>query len=339
MASIESSVNEARIGGIRCLLACLFAFLPAHGVFAAGTAAGTIIENAAVVEFVRGGVNDSATSNTVTLIVSERLDVLVTPQPGQVPVPAGALNQVLLFTITNSGNASEVILLAMNSVVGGDDFDPSPVLPDSIYFDSDGSGDFNTGDIAYTPGVNDPLLAPDQFIDVFLLNDIPAGLANGDVGRSELTATAATGSGSPGDIFAGQGDGGTDAVVGTSGATATELSEYVVQDVEISVLKAQSVLDPNGGSEPVATATITYTIDVEVTNIGTATASYIADPIPTWATYVPGSITLNGAAISDATDGDAGEYDTSGVPTVVVRLGDLTLADGVQTLVFQVTID
>ena len=76
-----------------------------------------------------------------------------------------------------------------------------------------------------------------------------------------------------------------------------------------------------------------------MTNSGTATASVVTDPIPAFTTFVPGSITLNAAAISDAADADAGEYDTSGAATVVVRLGDLTQTDGVQTVVFQVTID
>ncbi len=70
-----------------------------------------------------------------------------------------------------------------------------------------------------------------------------------------------------------------------------------------------------------------------------ATASVISDPIPTFSTYAPGSIKLNAAALSDAIYADAGEFDTSGAPTIVVRLGDLTQADGIQTIVFQVTID
>jgi hypothetical protein len=43
--------------------------------------------------------------------------------------------------------------------------------------------------------------------------------------------------------------------------------------------------------------------------------------------------------MSDATDTDDGELDTTGAPTVVVRLGDLTQADGQQTVTFSVTID
>jgi hypothetical protein len=48
---------------------------------------------------------------------------------------------------------------------------------------------------------------------------------------------------------------------------------------------------------------------------------------------------LNAVSLTDATDADAGELDTSVTPTVVVRLGDLVQTDGIQTVEFQVTID
>jgi uncharacterized repeat protein (TIGR01451 family) len=112
-----------------------------------------------------------------------------------------------------------------------------------------------------------------------------------------------------------------------------------VSDVLISFVKSQLVLDPNGGSEPIPGASITYTVTVEVQSAGVATASVFNDAIPTFTTFVPASITLNGAPITEVVDGDAGELDTSAAPTVVVRLGDLTQVDGIQTVVFQVTID
>jgi uncharacterized repeat protein (TIGR01451 family) len=124
-----------------------------------------------------------------------------------------------------------------------------------------------------------------------------------------------------------------------TGGEALDTGEYLVSDVQVDVVKSQLVSDPFGGSEPVPGATLTYTIIVDVTSAGSATASVIRDAIPTFSTYVPDSITLNGGAISDATDGDAGEFDISGVPTVVVRLGDLTQAGGAQTIAFQVLID
>ena len=98
-------------------------------------------------------------------------------------------------------------------------------------------------------------------------------------------------------------------------------------------------IDPFGGTEPVPGATITYTMTVEVLGPGTATASVLADPIPEFTSFVPGSITLNGNPLTDVADADAGEFDTSSMPTVVVQLGDLVAADGAQTIVFQVTID
>ena len=164
-------------------------------------------------------------------------------------------------------------------------------------------------------------------------------MANGQIGRSQLTATALTGSGDPGDVYPGLGDGNTDAVIGTSGATDNDTGEYVVLDVVVDIRKSQLVTDPSGGNEPVTGATLTYTIVVEVMNAGTAAGGTVRDLIPTYCTYVPNSITLNGAALTDAIDLDAGEYDTSGAPAVAVRLGDLTQADGAQTIVFQVTID
>ena len=324
---------------LRCVLVLCVVCVPFSRVHAAGTAVGTLIENAATVDFIQDGSQQQVVSNTASFVVAERIDVVVTLQSGQVAVAPGDVDQALLFTVTNTGNGSETLQLAMNSVIAGDDFDPVPAAPDAIFFDTNASGDFDVGDTAYVPGNNDPLLGPDESVNVLVLNNIPGNVANGNTGRSELVATAATGSGAPGTVYAGQGDGGVDAVVGATGAAAAVFGEYLVDDVAISFVKAQAVNDPNGGTEPIVGATVTYTISIEVVNAGTASAATLRDAIPTWSSFVPGSITLNGTTISDATDGDAGEYDTSAAPTVVVRLGDLMQSDGVQTVGFQVTID
>lgn len=306
---------------------------------AAGTAVGTLIENTASVDYTQAGVPQTSTSNTVSFLVAERIDVVVTLRSGQVVVGPGDVDRALLFTVTNTGNGTETVELAINNIVGGDDFDPVAALPDAIFFDTDNSGDFSVGDVAYVPGVNAPNLAADQSVDVLLVNDIPGPVADGNLGRSELLATAATGSGVSGTVFAALGDAGVDAVLGVTGGAAAAAGEYRVDDVAINVVKSQAVSDPGGGTAPVVGATITYTIAVEVVSAGTATAATINDLVPTWSTFVPDSITLNGAAITDVTDGDAGELDLTGAPAVVVRLGDLTQADGAQSIVFQVTID
>ena len=303
-----------------------------------GTPAGTVIDNVAMVNFDLAGVNATQNSNTVSFSVLERLDVVVTLQSGQVPVAPNQADAALLFSVTNTGNGDDEFALAINSALAGDDFDPIPAVP-AIYFDTDISGDFSVGDIAYQPGVNDPQLVADGSVDVLLINNIPAALANGQIGRSELTATSTTGTGLPGETLAGLGDGGLDAVLGASGGQAAVFGEYLVADVNLNVVKSVVVSNPLGGTEPIVGATLTYTITVEVLNGGIATGSFISDPIPMFSTFVANSLSLNGGNLTDVTDLDAGELDTSAAPTVVVRLGDLTLADGIQAIVFQVTID
>lgn len=319
------------------LFGCLV-FIISATAGAVGTPVGTVIQNSATVEFDLAGTPVTLQSNIATITVVERIDVIVTRQSPQILVGQGDTGRAILFTLTNTGNGSEAFSLAIDSLLGGDDFNPVPAVP-SIYFDTDSSGDFNIGDVAYNPGVNDPVLAADASQDLFIVNDIPAAVVNGQIGLSQLTATALTGTGAPGTEFLGQGDGGVDAVVGTTGGEDTDVGEYLVSDVILSVVKAQLVSDPFGGTQPVPGATITYTVTIEVTSSGTATASVFSDLIPTYTSFVPDSLTLNAVPLSNDADGDAGEYDTVGSPRVVVRLGDLALADGIQTIVFQVTID
>lgn len=319
------------------IIACALTITSGTAV-AAGAPVGTVIENTATVNFDLAGTPTTVVTNTTTITVVERIDVVVTLQSPQILVAASDTNQALLFTVTNTGNGSESFSLVLDNAIAGDDFDPVAAVPE-IYFDTDGSGDLTPADVAYTPGLNDPVLAADAAIDIFLVNDIPAAVVNGNLGRSELTATSLTGSGAPGTVFASQGDGGVDAVVGSTGGSASEQGEYLVSDVQVSFVKSQLVADPFGGTDPVPGATITYSVVLDIVGTGTATASVFRDAIPIFSTYVPNSITLNGLSLTDAIDADAGELEIAVVPTVVVRLGDLSLASGTQTVVFQVTID
>ena len=131
---------------------------------AVGTAAGTVIENTAIVNYDLAGTSLTLQSNTTTIAVAERIDVSVTLQSPQTLVAPAETGRALLFTVTNTGNGTEPFQLAIDSAVTGDDFDPTPAVP-AIYFDTDGSGDFNAGDLAYTPGSNDPDLQADQSCD------------------------------------------------------------------------------------------------------------------------------------------------------------------------------
>ena len=127
--------------------------------------------------------------------------------------------------------------------------------------------------------------------------------------------------------------------IGTSGGEVAVFGEYLVGDIQISAVKSQSVLDPFGGSRPIPGAAITYQIVVTATGTGTALNAALRDAIPTDTAYVAGSLLLNGAALSDVADLDAGSFTATPAPAVSVALGDLTSAAGPQTINFRVTID
>ena len=312
--------------------------LATSSAYALGVPAGTVVDNTATVTYSVAGVPASIDTNAAMLIVAERIEVVVTRQSPQQSVRPGDTSRAILFRVTNTGNGSEAFDLTVDNNLAGSDFSPVPSLP-AVYFDTDASGDLSAGDVPYQPGVNDPVLAADGSIDILVVNDIPAGVADGELGLTALTATSQTGSGAPGSGFPGQGDDGSEAVLGLSGGVSSATGEYLVDDLTISFVKAQQLGDPQGGSEPVAGAVVTYSITVAVQSPGTATAVVVRDPIPQYTTYVPDSLRLNGNPLSDAADADSGEFDAAAPATVIVRLGDLSQADGPQSVQFSVTID
>lgn len=315
----------------------LCAWLAPLAAFALGTPAGTQIQNTAQVSYSVGGTDITVDSNPTTLAVAEILNVNVAVQTPTVSVAPGATQRVVVVRVTNTGNGVETFSLAGDSVLAGDDFDPIPAAP-FIYFDTDGSGDLSPADVAYSLGNNDPVLNADQFVTLLVVNNIPAALANGVQGRTQLTATALTGSGAPGTVFAGAGTSGVDAVVGTSGATQIGVGTYVVAGLQLNAVKAQSIVDQFGGARPVPGARINYQITITPSGAGTALNAVFTDAIPANTTYVAGTLQLNGAVVTDAADADAGEF-IAAPAQVRVTLGDLTTANGVQTIQFAVTIN
>ncbi|MGH8177562.1 MAG: hypothetical protein ACREV5_14995 [Steroidobacter sp.] len=306
------------------------------GADALGTPAGTNIQNAAQVTYTVSGVSTTSSSNTTSVVVVEILDAVVTIASATVGATPGATQQELVFTLTNTGNGTETFnLAALSAGVAGDNFDPVLSTP-AIYFDTDGSGDLSAPDIAYVAGSNDPVLAADAPVRVLVVNNIPAGLADGDRGRSELTARALTGTGAPGTVFT---NGGVDAVAGTTGGGDVLFGEYVIAGLQLTAVKSQTIIDQFGGARALPGARINYQVVVTASGSGTATAATFADPIPTSTTYVAGSLELNNAALTDSGDADAGEFATTPAPEVRVSLGDLSSASGPQTIEFAVTIN
>jgi len=312
--------------------------LQVHTALGSGTPANMNITNQATVIFTEGTVSFALNSNVTVTRVDEVINVSVVWQDSTyVAVSPGDTNQVLTFRLTNTGNGTDTYTLSGNSTIGGGQFNPSLV---GLYLDTNGSGVYDAGvDVQYVPTVNDPILTADASITVFVLNNIPGGVSGGDLGNCQLTATSNTGTGAPGTTFVNAGDGGTDAVAGTSGGSANDTGTYVVSTVAVSVVKAATIADPFGGTDPVTGAVITYSLVVTVTGSGTAEAVIITDAIPTDTTYNAGTLTLNSASLTDALDADAGDVGGTTPGEVTVQLGDLNAASPVQTITFDVTIN
>lgn len=321
--------------GVLAAMTAVSAALSAGPAGAAGTPAGTDITNLATATYeLPSGDETSVDSNVVTLKVDELLDVTVAwADPGDVVTAPGLTSQLLSFTVTNAGNGLEKFTLGTVANGGGDDFDPAVT---AIYLDANGNSAFDAGvDTAYSAGSNDPELDPDESISVFVLSTIPATAQDGHRGRVDLTAVAITGSGAPGTSFAGQGQGGGDAVVGATGAEGEDDGYYRVARADISFVKSATVADPYGGTTKGPGAVITYTLTATVNGTGSLANLRVSDAVPAGTTYQAGTITLEGAALTDASDGDAGSFTGAGI---AVGLGAVA-AGSTRTITFKVKID
>lgn len=309
---------------------------------AAGTAAGTNISNTASASFTDpGGVPRTQNSNTYVVQVDEILDATVqSNDAGNVTVVTPATGQALSFTVKNTGNGSEQYILSAQNNLPGDDFNPAST---QIWLD-DGDGVFEPGpggDTLLVSGSNDPVLAAEASVVVFVVSDIPSGLADGDIGKVRLVAESKTAQGNPGVeaagyTFAGAGTAGSDAVVGTTQAYASQDNGYVVQQATAAFVKSSSIADPFGGSTAVPGAIITYSLALSFSGSGSVTGAGITDAIPAGTTYEAGSLTLDSAALTDAADTDAGSY-TAGTG-IAVDLGTVT-APATRTVTFKVKIN
>ena len=302
---------------------------PAH---AGGVKAGTLIENTASATYDGGAGPVTIPSNTITVKVDELLDVTVTSRDSG-PVSAAPGSAVLTFELTNTGNGPEAYTLTANPAVAGNDFDTTV---NGIAVDTNSNGVYDPGvDQMLTGPATTAAIAADASLTVFVLVTIPGGVADGDQSDVSLLAEAVTGTGAPGTAFAGQGAGGGNAIVGSTGANATATGSLSVGITDVDLIKSATVRDPFGGTGIVPGATITYAIRAEVKGSGSVSDLVVTDAAPADTTYVAGSLKLDGATLTDAADADAGRFGTSGIS---VDLGTVSGGSS-RTVTFQVTID
>ncbi len=312
--------------------------LVGSSVQAAGTAAGTAIVTKAHLAYTSGmGTELALDSEPVQTVVAELLEVSVVWQDAApIPVAPGASLQLLTFALTNTGNGAESYVLALNHALAEDDFDPTA---GRVFLDTDGNGRFESAsDSEYILGTQTPELPADSRLLAFVLCAIPAGVTDGQTGRTRLEARSATGTGAPGTAFPRLGTADTDAVVGGGGGVGAGVGAYAVWDIAVKAFKTVSVVDPFGGDQAVPGAILTYEITVSIEGSGSVQEAVFSDPIPEYTAYRANTLKLDGRSLTDASDGDVGEVGVSSPDTVLVKLGELTPASAPVTISFEVGI-
>lgn len=300
---------------------------------AAGVAAGTVIQNSATATYSTGTATGSVSSNTVSVKVDQLLDVAVAGLNSS-PVTATSTAAVLTYSVTNTGNGTDSFNLVADSNVPGNAFNG---VIQGVYIDSNNNGLYDAGsDTLVASGAPTSAIAEDGSLKVFVVVALPAGASDAQASQVKLTATSAIGSGSPGTVFAGKGQGGSDAVVGSSHATQTALDSLIASLATVALSKTAAIVDQFAGTSPVPGATVTYSIVAHVTGSGTAEGVHVTDVIPANTTYQAGTLTLNGSGLSDAPDGDVGTASASGID---VALGNIAGGAADKTVTFKVKIN
>jgi len=323
------------------------AFALPQSAQAAGTVAGTTVTNTATVNFDVGSVPQTPVTGTATFVVDDKVNLTVTNNAGATVVP-GSTDQVLAFTLQNTGNKTHGYSLAA-SLGGG-------ITMNSvrIYRDVNGDGNLDVGDTLYTGGTNVGDLAPDATMRLLIVANTPAGATNGQISNYNLVATtlnAGTTTVTANDnsiaddkdtqqvVFA-DAAGPADALRdGRHSATGT----YTVSTATLNVAKTSTVIsDPfNGAVNPkrIPGAVVRYSIVVTNSGAANATNVVVRDAIPANTTYAASTITLNAVAQTDAGGDDSADMGATNAGEVTATIGALASGGGSATVTFDVTVN
>ncbi len=317
--------------------------------WAVGTAAGTVISNLATVKYMIGpGPPATATSNTVSFRVDEIIQPVLTWQDATpVAVNTPGSNAVLTFLLTNGGNGPEAFSLTRTNgpaPLPAGNYTPLNGSIGSIYLESGALPGFQASgpnaDPPYVPGSNDPVLAPNASITVYVVSNTPGVAPNlhGEVLLSAASLTVGAAGALPGTALPGLGQGGGFAVVGSSRAQAGATGSHITSGLGFVMIKTVlKVLDPRGTSVVMPGAEMTYQIVATLSGAGTATQLVLTDPLPPTTTYVPGSMVVDGVVQTDAADADLALF-VAATQTVSVALGNVA-APATVVIVFRATIN
>lgn len=254
------------------LIGAMTIMVPPHAL-AAGTASNTTISNQATVNYQVGGISQTAiNSNITTFVVDNKVNVTVA-QVGNATVIPGSTNQVLVYTITNTGNTAQRYALSATSNAG------ITMNNVRIYRDTNANGTFEAGtDTLFVDASTFGDIAADGVLRVLVVADTPTGATNGQTAVYNLIATTVNagtttvttqtvGADTPGavDVVFADAAGSATGDIARDGRHSTTAT-YTVNAATLTITKTSAVYsDPfNGTTNPKAIpgAIITYTLTV-----------------------------------------------------------------------------
>jgi uncharacterized repeat protein (TIGR01451 family) len=277
---------------------------------AAGTAAGTTIQNTATVNYQVGGVSQAAiNSNNAQFVVDNKVNLTVERLDGTaVTVTPGGTGFVTAYRLTNTGNKPQGFIFNGDSTgagnantstgtadpFGGTVTDSFEMLGTGTYVESTAGCSSSTGAPGYAAASdtarNVVSLAPDACVYVYIVaaaDTIANGASNGALSVVQLSAQArvattlaqlneTTGADTAGEdiVFA---DTGRDAIESVNSA-------YVVSSAALAVAKSSVVVyDPINTSnfKAIPGAIVEYTVKLTNSGSSNATGVVITDTLPT----------------------------------------------------------
>ncbi|WP_087545183.1 beta strand repeat-containing protein [Acinetobacter sp. WCHA29] len=266
------------------------AFLPsAH---AAAPSAGTNISNIASASYTdSNGSNKTVTSNVVTTTVLQVASFTLIADQTKT---ANANGQVSLsHTLTNTGNGTDTFNVA---VVNNDTRDNTQDAYDfsglNVYLDANKDGVPDS----QTPVTSVTLTAGQSVNLIVQATTASNNIFANDLGKLTVSATS-----------------GFDTSLTAKNVDTVKITNGAV----ISLLKSASVSNVDATSSSPAAREVEYTLAYQNTGNTTATNVTITDVLPSGLTYVTGSATVNGTAVSDAADTDGYNF-TLGTATLVI---------------------
>lgn len=322
---------------------------------AVGTASGTTITNTATVNYqISGFSQPTVSSNNEQFDVDDRVDLTVASSGGTNVLPSST-NQVLTYTVTNTGNTTHGYALTATNAAAGDNFDMGNIR---IYVENGLAAGLQTSggtaDTLYTSGSGNNagdlnpngVVGVDDVMTVYIVADTPGTPTNGqtsdidllattlDAGTNNVTANDAGSANTAGiDVVWADGIGTVDA---TEDGQHSAAGTYTVAVTPLTLAKSSAIIsDPiNLGSNPKAIpgATIRYTLVVSNPGATDSTSVVISDIIPAEMTYTANTVTVDfgGGAVAyndGAADGVAAY--NGGTTTLSVDISAATTDQGI----------